>query len=100
MHDLLRRFDGVYAFQLFQEHESESRRWKHTPPSWNPAFEKNGHSFLSQSIGDYLAWNLLISWLYIIDTQTYRVGGCLNPGLHDVNGRTCGDRYCTTQRRR
>jgi hypothetical protein len=63
---LLCRLDGIYAFKLLQEHESESRRWKHTPPSWNPAFEKNGHSFLSQGICDHLTGNLVISLPRII----------------------------------
>jgi hypothetical protein len=69
MHDLLRRFDGVYAFQLFQEHESESRRWKHTPPSWNPAFEKDRDSFLPQGVCDYLTGDLLISLPYTTNVQ-------------------------------
>jgi hypothetical protein len=61
MHVLLCRLDGVYTFQLFQEHESESRRREHTPPSWNPALEQDGNSFLSQGICDHLTGNLLVS---------------------------------------
>jgi len=100
MHVLLCRLDGIYAFQLLQEHESESRCWEHTPPSWNPAFEKDRDSFLSQGICDHLAGNLVISLPRIIYEKTYGVGRCLNAGFHDIDWRTCRDGDCTTQRRR
>lgn len=61
MHELLYRLDGVYTFQLFQEHEGESRCWEHTPPSWDPPFEEDRHPFLSEGICDYLTWDLLVS---------------------------------------
>jgi len=69
MHVLLCGLDGVYTFQLLQEHESESRCWEHTPPSWNPAFEKDRDPFLSQGICDYLTRNLLVSLPYIVQLQ-------------------------------
>jgi hypothetical protein len=72
MHVLLCRLDGIYAFQLLQEHESESCRWKHTPPSWDPAFEKDRDSFLSQGICDHLTGNLVISLPRIIVLKDLR----------------------------
>lgn len=58
MHVLLRRL-GVYAFQLFQEHEREGRGWEHTPPSWHPSFEQHRYPLLPQRVRDDLTRDLL-----------------------------------------
>jgi hypothetical protein len=72
MHVLLCRLDGIYAFQLLQEHESESRGREHTPPSWNPALEQDRDSFLPQGICDHLTRNLRVSSPYVTDVENLR----------------------------